>query len=63
MFAHVKSKMQLVQELNKFASGTKISYPSSLHPEWENITSMMLIYDKEKRPSFVQVLSEFSKVK
>ena len=34
MFSHVRTKVQLIQELNKFSTGRKIGYPSSLHPKW-----------------------------
>jgi hypothetical protein len=34
MFANVRTKVQLIQELNKFATGRKVNYSSSLHPRW-----------------------------
>jgi uncharacterized UPF0160 family protein len=34
-----------------------------LHPKWEKLTSMMLTFDKEKRPSFSEVLAEFDKIR
>ncbi len=53
MFADIKTKAQLKEELNKFKSGNrKIVYPKELHKNWTDLTSKMLTYDKEKRPSF-----------
>ena len=34
MFANIRTKVQLIQELNKFATGKKVNYSSSLHPKW-----------------------------
>ena len=62
MFAHVKTKAQLLQEIEKFKSPNKrIDYPKELHPNWEKITLSMLTYDKKTRPSFEQLLEDFNK--
>lgn len=63
MFANIRTKVQLIQELNRFATGRKIGYPSSLHQKWEKITAMMLTFEKDKRPSFAEVLTEFDKIR
>ena len=35
MFAHVKTKAQLIQEIDKFKNADKrIGYPKELHPAW-----------------------------
>lgn len=62
MFAHVKTKSQLIQEIDKFKSPNKrIDYPKELHPTWEKITLSMLTYDKNNRPSFGKLLVDFQK--
>lgn len=62
MFAHVKTKNQLLQEIEKFKSPNKrIDYPKELHPLWEKITLSMLTYDKGNRPSFEKLLVDFQK--
>lgn len=62
MFAHVKTKAQLLQEIDKFNSpNKKIGYPKELHPAWEKITLSMLTYDKNQRPSFEKILADFHK--
>lgn len=62
MFAHVKTKGQLLQEIQKFKSpNKKIEYPKELHPSWEKITLMMLTYNKNDRPSFEKLLGDFQK--
>jgi hypothetical protein len=62
MFAHVKTKAQLIQEVDKFNSpNKKINYPKELHPAWEKITLSMLTHDKNQRPSFEKLLSDFKK--
>ena len=62
MFAHVKTKGQLLQEIQKFKSPNKrIDYPKELHPAWEKITLSMLTYNKNDRPSFDKLLAEFQK--
>lgn len=53
MFAHVKTKAQLMSEIEKFKSPNKqINYPKELHPVWEKITLSMLTYSKNDRPGF-----------
>ncbi len=62
MFAHVKTKAQLIQEIDKFKSPDKrIGYPKELHPAWEKITLAMLTYDKAARPTFEKLLVDFQK--
>lgn len=62
MFAHVKTKSQLLQEIEKFKSPNKrIDYPKELHPAWEKITLSMLTYNKNDRPSFERLLQDFQK--
>lgn len=35
MFAHVKTKAQLIEEIKKFSDPNKrINYPKELHPYW-----------------------------
>lgn len=35
IFAHVKTKVQLMQEIEKFSNANKkIGYPKELHPYW-----------------------------
>jgi hypothetical protein len=63
MFAHVKTKSQLLQEIEKFRSPNKrIEYPKELHPSWEKITLLMLTYNKNDRPSFERLCGEFQKI-
>jgi len=63
MFAHVKTKSQLLQEIEKFKSPNKrIDYPKELHPAWEKITLSMLTYNKNDRPSFEKLMSDFQKI-
>ena len=38
-----------------------IGYSKNLHPMWEEITLAMLTFDKDKRPSFEDVLVSFEK--
>ena len=53
MFSHVKTKVQLTQEIDKFASpNKKIGYPKDLHPYWEKITLQCMTHDQNKRPTF-----------
>lgn len=53
MFAHVKNKQQLLNEIDKFkSSDKKIGYPKELHHSWEKITLSMLTFDKTARPKF-----------
>lgn len=62
MFAHVKTKSQLLQEIEKFKSPNKrIDYPKELHPAWEKITLSMLTYNKNDRPSFEKLMHDFQK--
>lgn len=62
MFAHVKTKVQLTQEIDKFASpNKKIGYPKDLHPYWEKITLQCMTHDQNKRPTFKEMLAEFQK--
>ena len=63
MFAHVKTKAQLLQEIEKFKSPNKrIDYPKELHPAWEKLTLSMLTYNKNDRPSFDKLLADFQKL-
>lgn len=60
MFAHVKTKPQLMTEIDKFKSPNKtIGYPKELHPAWEKITLSMLTYNKNDRPGFEKLLADF----
>lgn len=53
MFAHVKTKAQLMQEHEKFKhADKKIGYPRELHPFWEKVTLKMMTHDKTQRPNF-----------
>jgi serine/threonine protein kinase len=62
MFAHVKTKAQLMSEIDKFKSPNKqINYPKELHPIWEKITLSMLTYSKTDRPGFEKLLADFEK--
>lgn len=62
MFAHVKTKAQLMSEIDKFKSPNKqINYPKELHPIWEKITLSMLTYSKTDRPGFDKLLADFEK--
>ena len=56
MFAHVKSKKQLLDEIKLFNNpNKKIGYPKELHSAWEKITLAMLTYDKTSRPKFAKL--------
>lgn len=62
MFADVKTKAQLIKEIEKFNTpNKKINYPKELHPAWERITLSMLTFDKNQRPSFEKLLTDFQK--
>jgi serine/threonine protein kinase len=62
MFAHVKTKAQLVQEIDKFKNPDKrIGFPKELHPAWEKITLSMLTYSKTDRPNFEKIAQDFEK--
>ena len=62
-FEHVKTKKQLLAELQKFNTGdAKLNYPSSLHKEWEKITMSLLTYNPAKRPSFDEALKNFKAI-
>ena len=63
MFAHVKTKAQLMQEQDKFKSpDKKIGYPRELHPFWEKITLKMMTHDKSQRPTFGELKEIFAKM-
>ena len=59
-FEHVKTKKQLLAEIEKFNTGNaQLNYPKSLHKEWDTITMMMLTYNHQKRPSFADILHTY----
>lgn len=59
-FKHVKTRSQLLSELKEFSSNlNKVKYPKELHPEWEQLTSMMLTFSPLKRKSFAEMLKIF----
>ena len=62
-FKHVKTRNQLLSELKEFSNNTKkAQYPKELHPEWENITALMLTHSPIKRMSFADLLTHFNNI-